>query len=61
MVDVVCHGVPSPLAFRRYAEELTEEGKEKVLAVNFRDKVRGWYPYFLTVKTEENVYSSDCR
>lgn len=60
-VDVVCHGVPSPLAFRRYAEELTEEGKEKVLAVNFRDKVRGWYPYFLTVKTEENVYSSDCR
>lgn len=53
-VDVVCHGVPSPLAFRRYAEELTEEGKKKVLAVNFRDKVRGWYPYFLTVKTEEN-------
>lgn len=38
--DIVCHGVPSPLALKKYLEELSA-GKE-IRDVNFRDKSHGW-------------------
>lgn len=38
--DILCHGVPSPLAYERFLEELSE-GK-KVVNVDFRDKTYGW-------------------
>ena len=55
-VDFVCHGVPSPMIWRKYlAEEITRQGdagKNTVLTsskvspvvtgVNFRDKSTGW-------------------
>ena len=55
-VDFVCHGVPSPLVWRKYLEEELarqgDAGKNSVLAspkdapvltgVNFRDKSVGW-------------------
>lgn len=44
-VDVICHGVPSPLVWRRYLEEKTAEhdGVVPILTgVNFRDKSMGW-------------------
>lgn len=40
LVDIICHGVPSPLVWRRYLEETTE-GKE-ISGINFRDKKDGW-------------------
>lgn len=58
-VDFVCHGVPSPMVWRKYMEEETvrqgNSGKNKVLVsskvssvvtgVNFRDKSTGWKKY----------------
>lgn len=58
-VDLVCHGVPSPLVWRVYLEEEVDRqnnaGKKSVLAypkdapilsgVNFRDKSVGWKKY----------------
>lgn len=38
--DIVCHGVPSPLAFKNYLKEIS--GGKEVTEVNFRDKSRGW-------------------
>ena len=47
-VDVLCHGVPSPLVFKKYLEE------KKCLPdsdVNFRDKTLGWTNYNFTFET----------
>lgn len=49
-VDFVCHGVPSPMVWRKYLEEeisnYGDAGKDSVLTgVNFRDKSTGWKRY----------------
>lgn len=58
-VDFVCHGVPSPMVWRKYLEEefarQGEAGKNTVLTsskdipvltgINFRDKSTGWKKY----------------
>ncbi|MCM1171696.1 MAG: polysaccharide pyruvyl transferase family protein [Clostridium sp.] len=41
-IDVVCHGVPSPMVFEKYLKEITPFGKT-IKRVSFRDKdVFGW-------------------
>ena len=43
LVDIVCHGVPSPYIWRDYLTYLENKYKSKVVKVNFRDKSRiGW-------------------
>ena len=47
-VDMICHAVPSPLAWRKYLDErIAAEGKSGVRLVNasFRDKALGWYQF----------------
>jgi coenzyme F420-reducing hydrogenase beta subunit len=39
-LDLICHGVPSPKAWRMYAEEMRK--KNQIVAVNFRNKKDGW-------------------
>lgn len=39
-VDLICHGVPSPKAWRQYAEEIW--GEKGLSGYSFRDKSRGW-------------------
>lgn len=41
-VDVICHGVPSPKLWRKYAEYVEEKNKAKLVSVNFRCKDYGW-------------------
>lgn len=36
LVDIVCHGVPSPMAYRKYVEELTHD--KKMIKMDFREK-----------------------
>lgn len=59
IVDVICHGVPSPLAFEKYVADFLHKKDEKILSVNFRDKKYGWEPYCLTVKTNYDTYSTN--
>lgn len=40
MIDLICHGVPSPSVWRKYLTEVCQN--DKVLDVNFRDKTNGW-------------------
>ena len=40
-VDLLCHGVPSPLAYQKFLEEMNPEGK-RITKVNFRAKDNGW-------------------
>lgn len=52
-VDIICHGVPSPLVWRRYLEEKTavHGGVVPVLTgVSFRDKSVGWKKFSFTLK-----------
>lgn len=41
LVDVVCHGVPSPKVFREYMKELNAINKSKIKDIHFRDKRLG--------------------
>lgn len=43
LVDIVCHGVPSPYIWRDYLAYIEEKYKNEVVKVDFRDKSRiGW-------------------
>ncbi|MFA7578282.1 MAG: polysaccharide pyruvyl transferase family protein, partial [Candidatus Muiribacteriota bacterium] len=42
VVDLVCHGVPSPLVFHKYLKEIEKKRKVKIDKINFRDKSTGW-------------------
>jgi len=47
LVDVVCHGVPSPKVYRQRLKEINEKLGESVVSVNFRDKTAGWHNFQL--------------
>jgi len=47
LVDVVCHGVPSPKVYRQRLKEIREKIGEDVVSVNFRDKTLGWHNFQL--------------
>ena len=52
-VDVVCHGVPSPMVWQRYLTTL-RAGQEKITGISFRDKsVSGWRRYDFVVQSTE--------
>ena len=38
-IDLICHGVPSPMVWRRYLNEVA--GDEKIVSVDFRNKEKG--------------------
>lgn len=43
LVDIVCHGVPSPYIWRDYLNYVENKYKNKIVKVDFRDKSRlGW-------------------
>lgn len=59
-VDILCHGVPSPKVYKKYLNELKNTDDEKILEVNFRDKIKGWRSTLInTTITNKNVYSKE--
>lgn len=62
LVDMICHGVPSPLVWNNYLKERQQldANGSKLIAVNLRDKSTGWSNYSYSVRFEYqngNVYS----
>ena len=49
-VDVVCHGVPSPLVWRRYLDEIGGGG---ISRISMRDKSTGWADYSIRIDANE--------
>lgn len=47
LVDLICHGVPSPLVWEKYLQSISN-GKA-VTSVNFRDKSHSWSGFSLAV------------
>lgn len=42
LVDIICHGVPSPLLWKKYIEKIEKKYHSTVKRVNFRRKKYGW-------------------
>ena len=42
-VDVICHGVPSPMVWQRYLDEMRMKGD--ITDISFRDKSNSWNRY----------------
>lgn len=73
-VDVVCHGVPSPMIWREYLAEICKDAHltlQQITSVNFRAKQNEgyeWKQYGLVVKSKQSektihdvVYACDCQ
>lgn len=45
MVDIVCHGVPSPLLWKNYINYFEEKNHTKIISVSFRCKDNSWNDY----------------
>ena len=48
-VDIVCHGVPSPLIWKEYLKSINPKQKS-ISKVNMRDKTTGWQRYSINIK-----------
>ncbi len=48
LVDVVCHGVPSPKVWKDYLLSLNKRDDE-ILNISFREKVNGWADALFTI------------
>lgn len=57
-VDVICHGVPSPLLWKKYVQSIREKRKKSIKSINFRDKRKGWEDYGLYIEYEGKDYYS---
>lgn len=49
LIDLLCHGVPSPKLFKDYLEMLSKKYKGKPISVNFRQKKKGWKRLYFEV------------
>lgn len=57
LVDMICHGVPSPMVWKRYIQELENKYSSKLIDINMRSKETGWSNYHYSVKFSfENGY-----
>ncbi len=60
VVDLLCHGAPSPLAYKSYVTELA--GGKEIQSVNFREKAYfGWGSSLSVFYTDGSVTREDCR
>ena len=50
LIDIACHGVPSPLIYKSYIKKLEEKKKSKINEILFRDKSTGWKDYSISFK-----------
>lgn len=46
--DIICHGVPSPLVWKKYIEYRERKSGGKVSAISFRNKAFGWKDYLIS-------------
>lgn len=52
LVDIICHGVPSPLVWRKYLEERRQQDANgaELASINLRDKSSGWSRYGYSIR-----------
>lgn len=50
LVDLVCHGVPSPLMWNSYLDAMTQKYQAKPTEISFRDKTLGYQTPMMRIK-----------
>lgn len=60
VVDVICHGVPSPKLWERWADYKERVRTAKLSAVNLRSKATGWSSYSSAYEYLEDENGSNC-
>ncbi len=58
-VDIICHGVPSPLVWKKYLKYQEQINNGKVISVDFRNKKDfGWKEYIetITLKNDNGIF-----
>lgn len=58
LMDIVCHGVPSPLVWQRYIDELKQKYKQDIKSIYFRDKSTGWKTYSVKFLFDKDEYKN---
>lgn len=58
LMDIVCHGVPSPLVWQRYIDELKQNYKQDIKSIYFRDKSTGWKTYSVKFLFDKDEYKN---
>lgn len=58
LVEVICHGVPSPALWRRWMQLRSEMALKKITSVNFRSKRVGWENYSVEYSFEDGTVES---
>lgn len=59
-VDLICHGVPSPLVYERYIDFVQNKSGNVIQSITMRDKKYGWkHRLFLSIKMADNRYIID--
>lgn len=58
LMDIVCHGVPSPLVWQRYINELKQNYKQDIKIIHFRDKSTGWKTYSVKFLFDKYEYKN---
>ncbi|WP_373601473.1 Coenzyme F420 hydrogenase/dehydrogenase, beta subunit C-terminal domain [Paraclostridium bifermentans] len=63
-VEIICHGVPSPLVFDKYKEYLTKKYNSNIKNISFRYKEKSWINYntlveFENCKKYSNIFAKD--
>lgn len=53
LVDLICHGVPSPLVWRKYLSEVTNDAP--IHSINFRDKRDGWLLFSPKIELQDGT------
>ena len=54
LIDIACHGVPSPLVYKKYKDIITKKNNSKLKMISFRDKINGWKSYKVRFEFENN-------
>lgn len=51
-IDLICHGVPSPMVFEKYKEFMEQKYKSKIVSINFGYKKYGWIDRKIKIEFE---------
>ena len=59
LVDIICHGSPSPLIWKQYSKMIQHYSKGRIQYVTFKDKRKGWLsptPLVIVNEKEHFIY-----
>lgn len=54
--DLICHGVPSPMVWRKYLDYQQKTERSRIKKIFFRDKTYGWHNWHLAIDFQNDVH-----